>query len=33
MTAEVYGYGVKAGREFTYDGGTKVDYSPTASTA
>jgi alpha-amylase len=26
MTAEVYGYSVKQGREFTYDGGTKVDY-------
>jgi alpha-amylase len=26
MTAETYGYSVKAGREFTYDGGSKVDY-------
>ncbi|MFC5549636.1 alpha-amylase family glycosyl hydrolase [Massilia aerilata] len=26
MTAETYGYGVKAGREFSYDGGSKVDY-------
>jgi alpha-amylase len=26
MTAETYGYSVKAGREFTYDGGAKVDY-------
>jgi alpha-amylase len=26
MTSEVYGYSVKQGREFTYDGGTKVDY-------
>ncbi|MGJ7914461.1 alpha-amylase family glycosyl hydrolase [Massilia sp. LXY-6] len=26
MTAETYGYSVKAGRQFTYDGGTSVDY-------
>ena len=26
MTAEVYGYSVKSGREFAYDDGTKVDY-------
>jgi alpha-amylase len=26
MVAETYGYSVKAGREYTYDGGTKVDY-------
>jgi alpha-amylase len=26
MTAETYGYSVKAGRQFTYDGGAKVDY-------
>lgn len=26
MTSEVYGYSIKNGREFTYDGGTKVDY-------
>ncbi len=26
MTAETYGYSVKAGREFTYDGGAKADY-------
>jgi len=26
MTAEVYGYGIKSGREFAYDDGTKVDY-------
>jgi alpha-amylase len=26
MTAETYGYSVKAGREFTYDGGEKVNY-------
>jgi alpha-amylase len=26
MVAETYGYSVKAGREFTYDGGTKVNY-------
>jgi len=26
MTAETYGYSVRAGREFTYDGGTKADY-------
>jgi alpha-amylase len=26
MTAETYGYGIGAGRKFTYDGGTKVDY-------
>jgi len=26
MTAETYGYSIKAGREFTYDGGTRVDY-------
>ncbi|WP_036169766.1 alpha-amylase family glycosyl hydrolase [Massilia sp. 9096] len=26
MTSEVYGYSVNGGREFTYDGGTKVDY-------
>ncbi|MGB9109004.1 MAG: alpha-amylase family glycosyl hydrolase [Telluria sp.] len=26
MTAETYGYSVKAGRQFTYDGGTRVDY-------
>jgi alpha-amylase len=26
MTAETYGYPISAGREFTYDGGTRVDY-------
>jgi alpha-amylase len=26
MTAETYGYGISAGRQFTYDGGTRVDY-------
>jgi alpha-amylase len=26
MTSEVYGYSVNQGRQFTYDGGTKVDY-------
>jgi alpha-amylase len=26
MTAETYGYSVRAGREFTYDGGAKVNY-------
>ena len=26
MTAEVYGYAIENGRQFTYDGGTKVDY-------
>ena len=26
MTAETYGYSIKAGREFTYDGGTRADY-------
>jgi len=26
MTAEVYGYGVKGGRAYTYDDGTRVDY-------
>jgi alpha-amylase len=26
MTAEVYGYSLKSGREFAYDDGTKVDY-------
>jgi alpha-amylase len=26
MTSETYGYAIEAGREFTYDGGTKVDY-------
>jgi alpha-amylase len=26
MTSETYGYSIGAGREFTYDGGTKADY-------
>jgi alpha-amylase len=26
MTSEVYGYSIGQGREFTYDGGTRVDY-------
>jgi alpha-amylase len=26
MTSETYGYSIAAGRQFTYDGGTRVDY-------